>query len=63
MKIFIFLIILIVTNIYTFVNAQKIKTKIELYISSLIFKRITKNAKENKQKIDDLTFDDVFKEE
>lgn len=63
MKIFIFLIILIVTNIYTFVNSQKIKTKIELYISSLIFKRITKNAKENKQKIDDLTFDDVFKEE
>lgn len=63
MKIFLIFLVILATNIWTFLNAKKIQTKIELYISSLIFKRITKNVKEKQQNVDDLTFDDVFKEE
>ena len=65
MKILIILLILLITNIWTFLNAQKIKTKIELFISKIIFKNIINKAKNNKkiENVDNLTFDDVFKEE
>lgn len=63
MKILIVILLIVITNIYTFINAEKIKTKIELFLSRLIFKRIISNAKKQKKSVDDLTFDDVFEEE
>lgn len=63
MKILIVILLIVITNIYTFINAEKIKIKIELFFSRLIFKRIMQNAKKQKKSVDDLTFDDVFKEE
>lgn len=63
MKILLIIILLIATNIYTFINAEKIKIKMELFFSRLIFKRIIQNAKKQKKSVDDLTFDDVFEEE
>lgn len=63
MKILLIIILLITTNIYTFINAEKIKVKMELFFSRLIFKRIIQNAKKQKKSVDDLTFDDVFEEE
>lgn len=63
MKILIMILLIVITNIYTFINAEKIKIKMELFFSRLIFKRIIQNAKKQKKSVDDLTFDDVFKEE
>lgn len=63
MKILIIILLIVITNIYTFINAEKIKIKMELFFSRLIFKRIIQNARKQKKSVDDLTFDDVFKEE
>lgn len=63
MKILIMILLIVITNIYTFINAEKIKIKMELFFSRLIFKRIIQNARKQKKSVDDLTFDDVFKEE
>ena len=63
MKLFLILLVLVITNIWTFLNAEKIKTKIELFISRIIFKRIINNTKTKIEDVDNLSFNDVFKED
>lgn len=62
----IFLIIIftnLITFIFTLLKSKTIIHKLEMYISKLMFKKIISNVEKKENDIDNLSFNDIFKEE
>lgn len=61
------LLIIIFTNLITFIftllKSKTIIHKLEMYISRLMFKKIISNVEKKENDIDNLSFNDIFKEE
>lgn len=62
----IFLIIIftnLITFIFTLLKSKTIIHKLEMYISKLMFKKIISNVEKKENDIDNLSFNDIFKED
>lgn len=61
------ILLLLFTNLITFtftlIKSKKIIHKIEMEVSKLMFKKIISNAEKKANDVDNLTFNDIFKEE
>lgn len=53
----------LITFIFTIINSKKIIHKTEMFISRLMFKKIISNAEKKAENVDNLSFNDIFKEE